>query len=90
MEDWPLTGRLYGTTLKRMNDAAYRLHGTRCWICGKDGADTIDHVVALKDGGTNALSNLRPAHGRKSAGCVGNFARSSLKPKPATWVAPGW
>lgn len=37
---------------------------TVCWICGKDGADTVDHVVARNRGGGNEPSNLRPAHGR--------------------------
>lgn len=33
-----------------------------CWICGQPGADSVDHVVPLAKGGTNALDNLRPAH----------------------------
>lgn len=33
-----------------------------CWICGKDGASTADHLTARSRGGTDALENLRPAH----------------------------
>lgn len=34
-----------------------------CWICGRDGADTADHVIPLSEGGDlTSLLNLRPAH----------------------------
>lgn len=42
--------------------AIYRTNNMACWICGRPNADTLDHVVPLADGGTNALDNLRPAH----------------------------
>jgi 5-methylcytosine-specific restriction endonuclease McrA len=45
-------------------DPAYQaipLGGT-CWLCGEPGADTRDHVVSIARGGTNAPSNIRPAH----------------------------
>lgn len=36
---------------------------TVCWICGRDGADSADHVVPLIDGGDpTSLLNMRPAH----------------------------
>lgn len=40
----------------------WRLSNPPCWICGQLGADTVDHVVPLSQGGTNSLDNLRPAH----------------------------
>ena len=33
-----------------------------CAICGRPGADTLDHIQPLELGGTNEEHNLRPAH----------------------------
>lgn len=38
--------------------------GGRCWLCGKPGATSADHVIALADGGDNSPGNLRAAHPR--------------------------
>lgn len=37
-------------------------YGTRCHLCGLDGADTADHLIPRSEGGTDDLENLRPAH----------------------------
>jgi 5-methylcytosine-specific restriction endonuclease McrA len=52
-----------------------------CWLCGREGADTVDHIVAIKDGGAPLdRSNLAPAHGKKQPwGCPGNYGRSGRK-----------
>ncbi len=34
-----------------------------CAICNLHGADTVDHITPISQGGTGALYNLRPAHG---------------------------
>ena len=51
-------------------------YSTKCdeWS-HQGGADTIDHIVPVSLGGGDELDNLRPAHGRKSRNCVGNFSR---------------
>ena len=37
---------------------------TICWLCGHDGADTVDHVLSpMRGGDWYDLDNLRPAHG---------------------------
>ena len=46
-----------------------------CHLCGKPGADTIDHVIPVALGGDQwDPTNLRPAHGRKRPGCPGNYS----------------
>lgn len=53
--------------------------GGRCWLCGKLGATTIDHVIPRSLGGPDTLDNLRAAHGS----C--NSARGTkLPPAPVT------
>lgn len=37
----------------------------RCWLCGEPVAliwMTLDHVIPVAHGGSNAQANLRPAH----------------------------
>jgi 5-methylcytosine-specific restriction endonuclease McrA len=33
-----------------------------CWLCGKRGADTVDHRKPMSHGGTNLDGNLFAAH----------------------------
>jgi 5-methylcytosine-specific restriction endonuclease McrA len=42
-----------------------------CHICGHAGADEVDHVTAVARGGSNDLSNLKPAHGQQPCGTCG-------------------
>lgn len=49
-----------------------------CHLCGKPGADTLDHVREIALGADPwDITNLRPAHGRKQPGCPGNYGRSN-------------
>lgn len=38
--------------------------GTVCHLCGRPGADTVDHLVPRAAGGDDSMDNLRPAHQR--------------------------
>jgi 5-methylcytosine-specific restriction endonuclease McrA len=73
--------------------AAILASGGVCWLCGHPGADTVDHVVPLSQGG--ALldpANLRPAHGRARPeyGCQGNYGRGNRPPKPPLKRSRDW
>lgn len=67
--------RLTGEKLQKLRQKVFTYYGDQCWLCGGYGADTIDHIIPVIDGGDDSLDNLRPAHGRKSKLCNGNFSR---------------
>lgn len=67
--------RLSGEKLQKLRAQVFNYYGDACWLCGGEGADTIDHIVPVIDGGDDSLDNLRPAHGRKSKSCTGNYSR---------------
>ncbi len=62
----------------KRSDPAHRHYGTQAWrkaalaaverdhglcaLCGRPGADTADHVVERRHGGTDHPSNLRAVH----------------------------
>lgn len=53
-----------------------------CHICGHPGADEVDHVQALARGGSEDMSNLRPAHGAKPCDTCGEQCNRSKGAKP--------
>lgn len=70
-----VTQRTRGEKLQKLRQQVFAAYGDVCWLCGGGDADTIDHLVPLSEGGDDHLDNLRPAHGRKSQSCVGNYSR---------------
>ena len=67
----------------RLVDLTFATYGRTCWICGRPGATTVDHVVPRSLGGTDTLGNLRPAHSR----C--NTVRGNA-PAPAPITSRTW
>lgn len=75
------TGRPYRRARATVLNAS-----TVCWICGKPGATTVDHIIPVSrmaptDPRLTDPANLRPAHGPCNSR-RGN--RTRIKPKPPT------
>lgn len=47
---------------QRLHQQAMTRDGGVCWVCGRPGADQVDHKLALCEGGPNTLDNLAPIH----------------------------
>ena len=65
-----------GTTTERDLGWSYQRKRARilardrgvCWLCGREGADTVDHVIPRARGGDGSDANLRAAHGACNSG----------------------
>lgn len=79
-------GWINGRNNTRLASMVVAEYGAWCWLCARpidldvprrsSGGLSIDHVIPRSLGGSNELSNLRPAH----YGC--NSARGNRLPKP--------
>lgn len=54
--------KVSGWERQRRNKIVMARHGRVCHVCGQGGADQVDHVVPLAQGGSDTMDNLRPAH----------------------------
>lgn len=63
----PWAGSAHRTRNRRgdakRNRRIMRAHAGICHVCGQPGADQVDHVIPLAEGGDDAEHNLRPIHG---------------------------
>lgn len=50
----------YYTSKKDVRIAVFKLYGNKCLCCGIEENITIDHVIPVKKGGVNELSNMQP------------------------------
>jgi 5-methylcytosine-specific restriction endonuclease McrA len=55
-----------------------------CYLCGRMGATTVDHVIPQSRGGTSEDHNLRAAH----RSC--NAMKGNGRPLPWARVSPRW
>ena len=51
-----------GRLAARLTAMTLATKGTRCHLCGLDGATSADHVVPRSQGGLDDVANLEPAH----------------------------
>lgn len=56
------TRRGLGSAYQQKREFILRRDGWVCWLCGQDGADTVDHVIPRSRGGESSDDNLRAAH----------------------------
>jgi 5-methylcytosine-specific restriction endonuclease McrA len=59
----PRPDRLRGRRSERRSRYILMKYDTVCHVCGRPGADEVDHVIALAEGGPDTVENLRPIHG---------------------------
>lgn len=53
-----------GSREQRINAVVMRKHRAICHVCGRGGADEVDHVVPLAEGGADTMANRRPIHAK--------------------------
>lgn len=51
-----------GRPWRRLIPVVLRRDGGTCHLCGRQGADTADHLVPHAHGGSDQLDNLKAAH----------------------------
>lgn len=74
-QKYEATARTRGERLQKLRQTVFAVYGDSCWLCGYGEADTIDHIIPISNGGDDSIDNLRPAHGKKTKYCVGNYSR---------------
>ena len=59
----PSATRPRGRAWAALSKAVILRDGGWCWLCGRQGADTADHVIPFSRGGVGMdITNLRAAH----------------------------
>ena len=83
-----------GRRSQRLVALCLQTYGTRCWLCGHDGAESADHLLPRSRGGSDHIDNLRPAHFRECPTCGvrcnqsrGNRLSSRSRRRPSSSAA---
>lgn len=51
-----------GSREQKINRTVMHVHGGICHVCEKPGADEVDHVIPVSEGGPDTFENRRPIH----------------------------
>lgn len=78
--------KLSGRHRAKVREAVLSI-STLCHLCGHEDADTVDHVIAVREwvalgGAADDLENLRPAHGVNGCGHCGRKCNTSKGNRP--------
>lgn len=69
-----------GAPWRRLRAEILERDDYRCYLCGQDGVDVVDHLVPVAEGGTDDPGNLgaicRRCHGKKTAAEGGRAPRA--------------
>ena len=82
---WQGDARTSSTAWRRTRARILRRDRGVCYVCGRSGADEVDHLRPVAEGGTDDDANLAaihddPCHRRKSS-AEGNRARWQRAPR---------
>ncbi|WP_431229321.1 HNH endonuclease [Paenarthrobacter nicotinovorans] len=67
-----------GSKSQRLSELVKQEYGWTCHLCLREISEdnySVDHIIVRSKGGTDAIENLRPAHGKRDGICAGNYAR---------------
>ncbi|WP_227979968.1 HNH endonuclease [Nocardia spumae] len=54
---------------RRLREQILERDNYTCYLCGRPGADTVDHIVSVARGGSDIPSNLGAVHDRVAPHC---------------------
>lgn len=81
------TQRGYGWAWQKLRRKAFDIYGRTCHLCGRPGADTIDHLdpVSVVGGALPDLARVRPAHTTCNSGRGNKPLSQSRSPRSEDW-----
>lgn len=81
------TAKGLGWEWQKLRAEAFKMYGRTCWICGRPGADTIDHLDPRSTHGPwiPHITRVRPAHTRCNSARGNKPSSESRSPRSEHW-----